>query len=149
MKKLTSLVVLIAIFSFTGCTTADPEPQQQESNLAAKETGLPDQPRPQQSELEKLNELREEILTIIKDKSCSASSGTCKAIAFGAKPCGGPYTYLVYNSGHVNENLLTEKVKAFNLLQAEYNKKAGLGSDCAWVSKPEVTCLNGNCESVK
>ncbi len=78
-------------------------------------------------------------------KDCS-NSGQCEVIAFGSKPCGGPWEYLVYSSSDTDRELLIEKVNTYNQLQNEYNMKNGIGSDCAFVMPPEVTCTDGQCQ---
>lgn len=78
-------------------------------------------------------------------KDCS-NSGQCEVIAFGSKPCGGPWEYLAYSSSDTDVGLLIEMVNTFNQLQEEYNLKNGIISDCAFVMPPEVTCADGQCQ---
>jgi len=78
---------------------------------------------------------------------CS-NSGQCEVIAFGSKPCGGPWEYLVYSSSDTDVALLIEKVNTFNQLQEEYNVENGIASDCSFVGSPEVTCVDGKCQIV-
>jgi hypothetical protein len=42
-----------------------------------------------------LEALREDILNMIGLPEC-AGDGDCRYIAFGSKPCGGPWEYLIY-----------------------------------------------------
>ena len=86
----------------------------------------------------------------IKDmigKDCS-NSGQCEVIAFGSKPCGGPWEYLVYSSSGTDVELLIEKDNTYNQFQNEYNMKNGIGSDCAFVMPPEVSCADGKCQII-
>ena len=92
----------------------------------------------------------ENLESQIKDmigKDCS-NSGQCEVIAFGSKPCGGPWEYLVYSSSSTDPELLIEKVNTYNQLEEEYNQENGIFSDCAFVMPPEVTCADGQCQIV-
>jgi hypothetical protein len=85
-----------------------------------------------------------EIRALVANKSC-APDRTCGAIGFGAKPCGGPWTYLVYSLNAADLKTLTEKVDAYNQLERELNVKYGKASDCAMVMPPTVGCVDGTC----
>ena len=93
-----------------------------------------------------LAKLESQIMEMI-GKDCS-NSGQCEIIAFGSKPCGGPWEYLVYSSSDTDVELLTEKVNAFNQLQEKYNQENGIFSDCAFVGPPVVTCTDGQCQII-
>ena len=70
----------------------------------------------------------------------------CKVIAFGAKPCGGPWKYLVYSRQQTNEPRLRQLVDTYYNLEKKYNKKNKIGSDCGFVEQPEVMLLDGICQ---
>lgn len=87
---------------------------------------------------------KQEIQNYIKSFGCSESAG-CSFIAFGTKPCGGPWSYLVF-SNSVNLTKLEEMVKDYNEMNKLYNIQTGAVSDCMFVSPPtEVKCVNGVC----
>ena len=87
---------------------------------------------------------KQEIQNYIKSFGCSESAG-CSFIAFGSKPCGGPWSYLVF-SNSVNLTKLEEMVKDYNEMNKLYNIQTGAASDCMFVSPPtEVKCVNGVC----
>lgn len=87
---------------------------------------------------------KQEIQNYIKSFGCSESAG-CSFIAFGTKPCGGPWSYLVF-SNSVNLSKLEEMVKDYNEMNKLYNIQTGAASDCMFVSPPtEVKCINGVC----
>jgi secreted trypsin-like serine protease len=69
----------------------------------------------------------------------------CRVIAFGAKPCGGPRTYLVYSNLKTNEPKLKRLVSEYNSLEEKLNREGNLGSDCMFVGEPQITLLNGMC----
>lgn len=85
-----------------------------------------------------------EIQNYIKSFGCSESVG-CSFMAFGSKPCGGPWSYLVF-SNSVNLTKLEEMVNDYNEMNNLYKIQTGAVSDCMFVSPPtEVKCVNGVC----
>lgn len=94
-----------------------------------------------------LDQLKAEIMDLIADKSCQGA-GDCTTIAFGAKPCGGPASFLVFAQSKVTQSLLEDKVNAYNQLEHQFNVENGLVSDCAVVSPPEVGCEDEKCAAL-
>jgi len=94
-----------------------------------------------------LDNLKNEIEQLVAEGTCSENSN-CDFIAFGSKPCGGSWSYLVYNTT-INVELLNEKVATYNNQENAYNLKWGIISDCMAVSPPtSVECVNGECVAV-
>ena len=91
-----------------------------------------------------LDELEAEIRALIGDAEASQPN-QCRTIAFGAKPCGGPWTYLVYSTVSTDEQQLEELVSRYNALQAERNRELGLISDCALALRPDTALVGGRC----
>ena len=101
----------------------------------------------QEADLLVLEDLKVEIDLLIHQGDCSVSIG-CDYIAFGSKPCGGSWSYLVYSSS-IDVELLKEKVAAYNEKEAAYNIKWGGISDCMAVLPPtSVECINGVCTAI-
>lgn len=91
---------------------------------------------------------KQEIQNYINSFSCSESVG-CGFIAFGTKPCGGPWSYLVF-SNSVDLVKLQEMVKNYNEMNRLYNIQTNAMSDCSAPSPPtEVKCVNGVCTIIK
>jgi len=91
---------------------------------------------------------KQEIQNYINSFSCSESLG-CGFIALGSKPCGGPWSYLVFPNS-VNLPKLQEMVKAYNEMNRLYNIQTNAVSDCMVVAPPtEVKCVNGVCTIIK
>jgi hypothetical protein len=87
---------------------------------------------------------KQEINNYINSFSCSESDG-CSYIAFGSKPCGGPWSYLVFPKS-VNLTKLQEMVKNYNEMDNLHNIQTNAISDCMYVMPPtEVKCVNGIC----
>ena len=93
---------------------------------------------------QRMAEISENVEAIIANKSCNGADD-CASIAWGSKPCGGPWSYLVYAPGNVNVTQLEQLVSEYNQLQAEVNQLNGAVSDCAFVTKPELECLDDIC----
>jgi hypothetical protein len=92
-----------------------------------------------QSELERLYK---DIEKTAQQFSCE-NAGEWKFTAIGSKACGGASGYIAY-SVKIDESTFLKKVEQFTKLQADYNKKWGVYSDCALVVQPKgVTCDNG------
>lgn len=108
---------------------------------------LDDSSKSQEEELAFLNQQKNGIEQLASSASCSESS-TCNYVAFGSKPCGGPWTYLAYNSA-IDEDLFLNKVGTYNANEEVYNLKWGIISDCSFVVPPNsVDCIGGKCTTV-
>ena len=91
-----------------------------------------------------LDDLREHVLEVRGDGACSATS-ECRAVPFGAKPCGGPWSYLVYSTAATDSARLVNLVAEYNRREAERNETAGRMSDCMFVEPPVLQCTDGRC----
>jgi hypothetical protein len=88
--------------------------------------------------------LEAEILTMIGTADAT-DVAFCREIAFGSKPCGGPWKYLAYSTAVTDSTALAEKVARYNRWEADINEREGRGSDCAFVTPPGVELSNGHC----
>ncbi|MDP2088531.1 MAG: hypothetical protein Q8J84_03935 [Flavobacteriaceae bacterium] len=101
----------------------------------------------QQEDLNELIAQKEYILSLVASASCSENS-QCEYVALGSKPCGGPWSYLVYPST-MDTKLLLEQVTIYNLKEHQYNQKWSIISDCMAVAPPtRVDCINNKCAAV-
>jgi len=87
---------------------------------------------------------REDILAMVKDPACSDST-ECRCIGLGAKPCGGPWEYLIYSVSSVDTSALVEEVAEYNNLNAVLNQRYGWVSDCSITRVPNLGCRDGKC----
>ncbi len=92
-----------------------------------------------------LARLEAEILTLIGDASASDVT-FCKQIAFGSKPCGGPWKYLAYSTALTDSTELIEKVERYSSWETDINEREGGVSDCAFVIPPGVELASGACK---
>lgn len=87
---------------------------------------------------------KQRIIGFIKSDSCHASV-ECRFIAFGSKPCGGPWEHLVYPAS-IDTTRLFVMISEYNKAEEAYNKKWGIMSDCSVPVPPDsVKCINGKC----
>lgn len=96
---------------------------------------------------EELDELETQIREMIGEAPAEAEK-YCKIVAFGSKPCGGPWSYLVYSSTHTNEARLNILVDKYNTMEDEYNRQHSIVSNCVVEPKPEAELHNGRCIAV-
>ncbi len=100
-----------------------------------------------EEDLSQLTTLKTEIENLANSSRCNEAA-TCKFIAFGSKPCGGPWSYLIYSTA-INEEQLKSLVETYNEKEANFNKKWGIVSDCALAQQPSsIKCENNTCVAV-
>ena len=104
--------------------------------------------QPQSDDPNTLSSLRLSINQALGDRRCS-SVDVCRSIPYGAKPCGGPRSYLVYSIITSDSVRLMQDVRRYNEAEARLNEESGEISDCSLVSKPGVECSEGRCKSVR
>ena len=95
---------------------------------------------------DELSQKEKEINDFINAAKCSPDG--CGFMAFGSKPCGGPWKYIVFPNS-IDKDKLTKMVNSYNELQHQYNLETNAVSDCMAVMPPtEVVCVNGVCTIV-
>ncbi|ALJ05492.1 hypothetical protein APS56_10340 [Pseudalgibacter alginicilyticus] len=103
-----------------------------------------DTSKTQEEERKELSNLKTNIETLANASICDETT-ECKYIALGSKPCGGPWSYLIYSTS-INVDELENLVKDYNKKEAAFNTKWGVFSDCAFVLPPsKVNCENNSC----
>lgn len=88
-----------------------------------------------------------DIDKFIGEPQCSGVDD-CRVIAFGAKPCGGPWSYKVYSTASSDSVALADMVQRYNAFNAELNDRYGWISDCMVVEAPDIECVKGVCQAV-
>lgn len=88
-----------------------------------------------------LQRLRKQIDNTISTKATDVSQ--CALMPLGAKPCGGPWEYLVYSKQSTDEGFLIELTSEYYTLDERLN--ADKTSDCLPAQKPSVTLNDGEC----
>lgn len=95
----------------------------------------------------RLAAMKEEILRLVGEAACKEPTD-CTTIAFGAKPCGGPWEFLVYSKSGVDEDALKELVRRYNDFNDVLNRRYGWSSTCDVAIRPAVGCVDGHCAAV-
>ena len=88
--------------------------------------------------------MKTDVLQVVAEGDFSAI-GECRALPFGAKPCGGPWEYLIYSTTDTDTLKIEEKVDAYNEWNRVLNSRYGYISDCGIAAEPQLLCLNGKC----
>ncbi len=89
-------------------------------------------------------ELAASIQADIANLSCDTDDD-CSFIPFGSKPCGGPWNYKLFSRKTTDERALWAKIERYNKMDAYYNEKNGLQSDCNFIVPPTMSCVNSMC----
>lgn len=94
-----------------------------------------------------LNSLKSEIEILVGSSICNETT-QCKYMAFGSKPCGGPWSYLIYSTS-IDTAKLEAMVAKYNKLEDDYNRKYKVYSTCEAILPPSnVICENNACVAV-
>ena len=91
-----------------------------------------------------LDSLRATITALIGEPLASSAS-QCRATAFGTKPCGGSWSYLVYSTDVTDSVKLADLVSLYNQREADLNRVEGRVSDCRAVVQPRISFSRGHC----
>lgn len=86
----------------------------------------------------------EEMSTLVGDAACEDSS-QCRTIAVGAKPCGGPESYLAWSTLRTDEQRLNEAVQRHTALQQADNRANQRSSTCMMTTNPGAACVAKRC----
>jgi hypothetical protein len=92
-----------------------------------------------------LADLRSKIRTLVGDAACTSAS-QCRLVAYGSKPCGGPWQYLVYSTTTTDSTALEVAVARYNAREAEVNRLYHRMSDCSVAIRPKITVVDGHCK---
>ena len=89
-------------------------------------------------------ELQKSIAALVGDKNCDRNK-QCQSIAYGAKACGGPTSYLVYSLKHTDVVKLSREVGQYNQLMKEGNIRSGRISNCSMLMPSALVCRESKC----
>ena len=101
----------------------------------------------QEDDKAELDALKLEIENLANTSICNEET-ECKYIGFGSKPCGGPWSYLIYSTS-IDIEELENRVENYNQKEAFYNSEHGIISDCSIANPPtHLNCENNACVAV-
>ncbi len=83
--------------------------------------------------------LHAKVVELIGEAGCEGQ-GECRAVGIGAKPCGGPESWLAWSTRTTDSRALQDAVQALAQARIAENKAAGLASDCAMRPDPSAVC---------
>ena len=98
----------------------------------------------QKDDLARLDAIKTEVFQLVGEANCS-DIGECRSLPLGAKPCGGPWEYLIFSTADGDTLKIREKVEEYNDWNSVLNDRYGFMSDCDLVGKPQLLCLSGEC----
>ncbi len=128
LKRVIPLIVLIAgIGCLAACQGDDPGAETKDRLL--------------------LEKMEADIDSLIGDAAC-VDAEDCRAIAFGDKPCGGPWIYKVYSVTSVDTLELAGMIDAYYEFNRTLNERYGWMSDCMFVMPPNIDCVEGKAVAV-
>ncbi|TJY34693.1 hypothetical protein [Pontimicrobium aquaticum] len=100
-----------------------------------------------EEERAELDKYKEKIEDLAATSVCNENT-ECLFVGFGSKPCGGPWTYLIYTNS-INDTQLLLWVNDYNQLEQKLNEKWGIISDCSIASPPVgFECLDNTCNPI-
>lgn len=100
----------------------------------------------EQDDQTKLKEMFDEIVDYIGTPYCSGE-GDCRFIGVGSKPCGGPWSYLIYSAPTVDIDHLEHLINAHAAFENYMNMKYGYTSTCDVPAQPILECHEGICRA--
>ena len=125
------VIIGIALLSIASCKT---KKSAENTDTLPKDISLkPENNMAQQEDRQQLTSLMREIDAIIALEPC-INPADWKFTAIGAKPCGGPSSYIAYPAKL--EAQILPKIEHFTQMQSAFNKKYNLMSDCSMVMPP-------------
>lgn len=90
--------------------------------------------------------LLEQIRTEIGDAACS-SDQQCRSLAIGAKPCGGPESFIAWSVQRSDAAKLERLATAYKMAREAENAREQRISNCMLVADPGAQCKAGRCVS--
>ena len=76
---------------------------------------------------------------LIGDAGCDIQ-GQCHVVGIGARPCGGPESWLAWSTKATNPQALQDAVQAQVQARKDENQRSGLASDCMVRPEPTAVC---------
>ncbi|MGX4641817.1 hypothetical protein [Massilia sp. SYSU DXS3249] len=86
-----------------------------------------------------------QIRSLIGTAACS-SDNQCRIVPIGARPCGGPSSYLAWSSASTDAAQLQALADRYKAEQQASNEASGRISTCIAIAPPAVACRAGTCQ---
>ena len=95
-----------------------------------------------------LRRMYEAIVACIGTPYCREGAD-CRSVAVGAKPCGGPWEYLIYSAATLDEETLFEFVARHEEFERYMNERYGYVSTCDIPPVPVTECFEEICRAAR
>ena len=102
----------------------------------------------EQQDMATLERLRTEARAMARAEGCT-SAGECRSAPMGAKPCGGPWEYLVYCPARTDEAALRAHLDRLRQFEDSLNRRYTRGSTCDMVMEPRIVIEGGSCRAAR
>jgi len=79
------------------------------------------------------------VNSLIGDAACDTQS-QCRTVGIGARPCGGPESWLAWSIKSTDPRALQDAVQAQAQAAKDANQRSGLASDCRVRPEPTAVC---------
>lgn len=131
----TLIPLLLALAACTACSAAATQAQQ-----APRSAQTPPPAAAQES-----GDTLARIRALVGTPGCS-SDAQCHTLALGARPCGGPESYLAWSSDKTPQAELQALGERYKEERRAANTAAGRVSTCQFMMDPGAVCRAGTCE---
>ena len=138
MRKL----VLLSLLACAACTTRADAPA---ASPAASPVTL-QAAQPAASAPPSTNTLAQ--ITGLIGKAACTSDKQCQVLPVGARPCGGPASYLAWSSAATSGADLQALADRYRSEQQAGNARSGMVSDCRAIAPPAAACRAGACQLI-
>lgn len=136
MRKL----VLLSLLACAACTTrADGPAEQAVAQPAARPTPSASAPAPASGDT--LGRIRQLV-----GKAACDTDQQCQVLPLGARPCGGPASYLAWSNAATSGSELQALAERYRAEQQAANTRSGMVSDCRAIAPPAAACRAGACQ---
>jgi hypothetical protein len=125
-------LILVLLAACTGCTAATPAAQQASPSRSAAAAGQGD--------------TLARIRALAGTPTCSSDS-QCHSLPLGARPCGGPESYLAWSSANTSQAEIEALGERYKEERRAANKASGLVSTCQFLMDPGAVCRAGTCQA--
>jgi hypothetical protein len=90
-------------------------------------------------------DLLAQIRGLIGTPACT-DNAQCHTLPLGARPCGGPQSYVAWSSAHTDGAALRALGLRYQEQQRARDAAAGMVSDCRFIPDPGALCRAGTCQ---
>jgi hypothetical protein len=88
--------------------------------------------------------IQAQLQQAIGTASCTQDS-ECRTLAWGAKACGGPASYVAWSSTQSDAALLQRLAQQHAQAERARNERSGMVSDCSMLIDPGAQCVAQRC----